>query len=132
MDSALVAAALFGAVVVGVGAQAWTSWLEHKRRSRVLDVIKAAYEAGREPPPRLYDQLEPEPYASLGLSKRPWGEALLFAALGIGFWVAVGMADDGGTRDRYMLVAAVMSVAALGCAALAIFRPGQRKHDDQQ
>lgn len=132
MESTTVAAFIFGAVAVGMGAQAWVSWLEHKRRTKTLDVIKAALEAGREPPQQLYDQLESEPYANLGLSKRPWGEAILFATLAIGFWVAVGFADASDQRDRFVLVAAVMSAASAGCLALAVFRPGQRKHDDEQ
>jgi hypothetical protein len=131
MESSSVAALIAAAIFVGVGLQAWMSWLEHKRRTQALDVIKAAIEAGREPPQQLYDQLEPEPYASFGLSKRPWGEAIMFAALAIGFWIACVMADAGDQRDRFMLVAAVMSAAAAGCAALAIFRPGQRKSDDR-
>ena len=132
MESTMVAVFLFGAVFVGMAAQAWVSWLEHQRRSKTLDVIKAALEAGREPPQQLYDQLEPEPYSNLGLSKRPWGEAILFATLAIGFWIAFGVADAGDQRDKYLLVAGVMSAAAIGCAALAIFRPGQRKHDDKR
>jgi hypothetical protein len=132
MESTIVAAFLFGAVAVALVAQAWVSWLEHQRRSKALDVIKAAIEAGREPPQQLFDQLEPEPYANLGLSKRPWGEGVLFATLAIGFWVASGLADAGDQRDKFMLVAAVMSAAAAGCFALAIFRPGQRKHDDRR
>ncbi len=131
MENSGVAALIAAAILVGVGMQAWVSWLDHKRRTQALDVIKAALEAGREPPQQLYDQLEPEPYASLGLSRRPWGEALMFATLAIGFWIAFGVAEAGDERDRFMLVAAVMSAAALGCAALAIFRPGQRKSDDR-
>lgn len=131
MESTTVAAFIFGAVAVGMGAQAWVSWLEHRRRTKALDVIKAAIEAGREPPQQLYDQLEAEPYANMGLSKRPWGEAILFGTLALGFWIAFGVADGGGQREKYLLVAAVMSAASAGCLALAIFRPGQRKHDDR-
>lgn len=131
MESSSVAALIAAAIFVGVGLQAWMSWLEHKRRTQALDVIRASLEAGREPPQQLYDQLEPAPYANLGLSKRPWGEAIMFATLAIGFWIAFGIADAGDQRDRFMIVAAVMSAAAAGCAALAIFRPGQRKSDDR-
>jgi hypothetical protein len=132
MDRTWVALFIFAAVTVGMLGQAWASWLDHKRRDKALDVIKAAMEAGREPPPQLYEQLESEPYASMGMSKRPWGEAIVFGAVAIGFWVAYAMADDGDARQKAMFVAALMSAFSVGCVALAIFRPGQNKRDDGQ
>lgn len=128
----MVAAFIFLAVSVGVIAQAWVSWLEHKRRTKALDVIKAAIEAGREPPPQVYQQLESDPMAGLGmsLSEKPWGEGLLFAALGAAFWIAV-VAGDPSDRNKYMLVAGVMSASAVFCFGLAAFR-SQRKRDDER
>lgn len=130
MERELVVFFILFAVTIGVGAQAWTSWLEHKRRTRALDVIKAAIEAGREPPQQLYDQLSGDsgPYNSLGLSKRPWAESVIFAAVAMGFWVAF-MNASGEDQEKFLLVATIMSVSALGCLALAAFPPGQRRDD---
>lgn len=132
MEREMVAAFILAAVVIGVSAQAWVSWLDHKRRTKTLDVIKSAMEAGREPPRELYAQLEAGPYASLGLSNRPWGEAAVFAAVAIGFWIAFGAQPEGDQREKLLFVAAFMSAMSIGCAALALFRPGQRRRDDEQ
>lgn len=126
----MVAAFIFLAVSVGVIAQGWVSWLEHQRRTKTLDVIKAAIEAGREPPPQLYEQLETDPMQQMGLSKKPWGEGFMFAALAAGFWIAVA-AGDAEDRNKFLLVAGVMSAAAVFCFGLAAFR-SQRKRDDEQ
>lgn len=132
MDRMTVALFVFAAIAVGMIGQAWASWLDHKRREKTLDVIKAALDAGKEPPPQLYAQLEAEPMAGLGLSKRPWTEAVIFGAVAIGFWIAYAMADEGGDRDRALFVAAFMSAFSLGCLALALFRPGQNNRDDRR
>lgn len=129
MERAMVAALIFAAIAVAVIAQAWVSWLEHKRRIKALDVIQSALAAGKEPPPQLYEQLEKGPYEVFGLSKRPWAEAIVFGAVAIGFWIAFGAEAPGDQRDKFLLVAGIMSAAALGCAALAIFQPGQKKRD---
>lgn len=130
MDRTMVALLIFAAIAVGVGAQAWVSWLDHQRRTKALDVIKAAIEAGKEPPRELYDQLEKNEYASMGFSKRPWGEAVVFGAVAIGFWIMFGFADAGSARERFMLVAVIMSAFSAGCLALAVFAPGQKPRDD--
>ena len=57
MQGWVVAALIFAAVAIAMAAQAWASWLEHKQRMRALDVIKAAVDAGKEPPPALYENL---------------------------------------------------------------------------
>lgn len=121
MERWLVAMFILVAVAIGMGAQAWVSWLEHKRRTQAMEIIKAAIEAGREPPALIYEQLQKaEPLeSSMWFPKKPWGEALLFAAVGAGFWVAY----LGGERElRYLIVATIMSVVALGCLALALLR----------
>lgn len=129
MERWMVAAFIFAAVSIGVIAQAWVSWLDHQRRSKALDVIKAAMEAGREPPQQVYDMLEHNEYASMGFSRRPWAEAVIFAAVAIGFWVAYGV-ETGDSRGKYLFIAAFMSAASVGCAALALFNSGRRPHDD--
>jgi len=128
MERDFVVFLIFAAVIIGVGGQAWVSWLDHKRRVQALDVIKAAIEAGREPPAQLYEQIAPNPFSSIGLSRRPWAEAVLFAAVAIGFWIAFG-ASAGEDREKYLLVASIMSASSVGCFALAMFRPGQRRDD---
>lgn len=129
MDRWMVAAFIFAAIAVAMAAQGWVSWLEHKRRSKALDVIKAAIEAGREPPAQLYEQMEADPMAQMGLSKRPWGEAFVFGAVAIGFWIALAFNDQSDSRDKFVLVASIMSAASIGCLALAAFR--SRKRDDK-
>ncbi|HRK63849.1 MAG TPA: hypothetical protein PLN53_05595 [Terricaulis sp.] len=130
MDRWEVAALILVAVVIGIGGQAWVSWLDHQRRSKALDVIKAAIEAGKEPPKQIYEQLEANHYANMGFSKRPWAEAVIFGAVGVGFWVMFGLAEPGDQRDKMMFVAAIMSAFSIGCVALAIFAPGQKPRDD--
>ncbi|HRO04694.1 MAG TPA: DUF6249 domain-containing protein [Terricaulis sp.] len=130
MDRWEVAALILAAIVVGMGSQAWVSWLDHQRRSKALDVIKAAIEAGREPPKQIYEQLEVNAYASMGFSKRPWAEAVVFGAVGAGFWIMFAMSEPGDGREKMMLVAALMSAFSVGCVALAVFAPGQKPNDD--
>lgn len=129
MDRTIVALIIFAAIAIGVAAQAWVSWLDHQRRTKALDVIKAALEAGKEPPPQLYEQLEQNPYGSMGMSKRPWGEAVIFGAVAAGFWIMFGFAEPGDAREKMMLVASIMSAFAAGCLALAMFTPGQKRDD---
>lgn len=121
----MVALFIFGAVAVGMLGAGWSQWLEHKRRSQAMDVIKAALEAGKEPPAIVYEQI-----AQAGKSKPPWSEVVVFSALGFGFWIAYANAnpDD---KTAYLVIAATMTVTALGCLALAIMRPGDRGQDDE-
>ena len=107
--------------MIGAG---WAQWLEHKRRSQAMDVIKAALEAGKEPPAIVYEQI-----SKASQSKPPWGEVVVFSALGFGFWIAFSQAD-GDSRTAFLVVASTMTVTALGCLALAIMRPGGGGKDD--
>ena len=82
-------------------------------------------EAGKEPPPVFTNRLTMPTQ-----SKPPWGEVVTFCALGFGFLDRVC-----GPRPRnvaFLVVAAMMTVTALGCLALAIMRPdrGGDKDDD--
>ena len=128
MEDWMVALFIFAAVTVGMLGAGWSQWLEHRRRSQAMDVIKAALEAGKEPPAIVYEQI-----AKAGQSKPPWGEVVVFTALGLGFWIAYAQAapDD---KTAYLIVAASMTVTALGCLALALMRPdrGRGKDDDAQ
>jgi hypothetical protein len=122
MESNYVALFIFGAVAVGMAGQAWVSWLEHKQRTRTLDVIKAALDAGKEPPVALYEQI------SQGAKpKPPWTEVVVFAALSFGFWLAYAVDH----RSAFMIIAASMTVTALGCLWLALARPGAGRDDDK-
>lgn len=121
----VVAAFIFGAVAVAMIGAAWAQWLEHKRRSQAMDVIKAAIEAGKEPPAIVYEQIKKE-----GQSKAPWGEVVVFTGIGFGFWVAYANAAAD-AKVQYLVVAATMTVTALGCLALAIMRPDGGGKDDE-
>ncbi len=123
-DNWMVAAFICVAVAIAMLGAGWSQWLEHKRRSQAMDVIKAAIEAGRDAPPMVYEQL-----AKAGESKPPWGEVVIFSALGFGFWIAVANSADE-ERTAFMVVAATMTVTALGCLALAIMRPDRGREDD--
>jgi hypothetical protein len=124
MDEWMVALFIFGAVTVAMIGQGWMSMLEHHRRKQAMEVIKAALQAGKEPPQIIYDQL-----ADTGVTgKPPWTEVIIFTALGFGFWIAYANAEEA-QRTAFLVVASTMTVTALGCLALALFRPGARKRD---
>ncbi|MGD9981408.1 MAG: hypothetical protein AB7H66_06230 [Hyphomonadaceae bacterium] len=124
MENWMVAAFIFATVTIAMLAAAWAQWLEHKRRSQAMEVIRAALEAGKEPPAIVYEQID-----KAGQSKPPWGEVIVFTAVGFGFWIAYA---DAAPEDKtaYLVVAATMTVTAIGCLALAIMRPGRGGKDD--
>jgi hypothetical protein len=125
MENGTTALLVFGAIVLGVLGQGWASLLEHQRRRQTLDVIKAALQAGREPPPELYALLRKDTAL-----RQPWGEVLVFGALSVGFWLAFAFGDEG-RRTAFLVIAATMSVTALGCLALAMFKPGRPRDDER-
>jgi hypothetical protein len=124
MENWMIAGFILVTVTIGMLGAGWAQWLEHKRRSQAMDVIKAALEAGKEPPAVVYEQID-----KAGQSKPPWGEVVVFTAVGFGFWIAYA---DAAPEDKtaYLVVAATMTVTALGCLALAIMRPGGGGKDD--
>ncbi len=122
-DPWMVAFFIFAAVTVAMIGAGWAQLLEHNRRKQAMEVIKAAMEAGREPPQIVYDQLK-----KAGQQKAPWSEVVVFTALGFGFWIAHANAE-GDNKVAFLVVAASMTVTALGCLALAIMRPGADKDD---
>lgn len=124
MSQGAVAAFILCAVTIGMIGQAFVSWLEHKRRSQAMEVIKAALTAGQKPPPQLYDQL-----VKADQGKAPWSEVVLFAALAFGFWIAFAQ-TDGDKRTAFLVVAAVMSVSALGCLGIALMRSSSSRGRD--
>ncbi len=129
MENAWIALMIFGAVTIGMIAQGWVSMLEHQRRRETLEVIKAALQAGREPPPQLYDMLRQD-----STPKAPWSEALVFSALSFGFWLAFAFSEDD-RRTVFLVIAATMTVTALACLALAIWGPARKSRtrgDDEQ
>lgn len=119
MENWAIALFIFGAVAVGMIGQGWVSFLDHQRRTQTLDVIKAMLAAGKDPPQQLYDQL-----TQANQTKPPWSEVVVFTTLSFGFWLAYANADDG-RRTAFLVVAASMTVAAMGCLALALMRPGR-------
>ncbi len=118
-DDFMVAMIVITAVTFALIGQGWMSYLEHQRRKQAMEVIKAAIEAGKEAPPIVYEQL-----ATGVAGKAPWSEVVIFTALGVGFWIAYGTAEEAGDRTAFLVVAATMTVTAIGCLALALFRPG--------
>lgn len=121
MDTWMMALVVFTAVAIASGGAAWGSWLEHQRRMRALDVIKAAIDAGREPPAILYDQISD--------AKKPsaaWVEFVVFAALSFSFWLSYALLH----MTVFMIIAASMTVTAIGCLWLALARPGARRDDE--
>ena len=118
MEKWAVALLIFAAVTVAMIAQGWVSFLEHQRRRQAMDVIKAAIEAGKEAPPIVYEQLrkEDEP-------KSPWTEVIVFTALSAGFWFAFSQ-SEGNQRTAFLVIAATMTVAAIGCLVLGLIRRG--------
>ncbi len=123
LDPWMVAFFIFSTITISMLGAGWVQLLEHNRRKQAMEVIKAAMEAGREPPQIVYDQL------SKPSAKAPWSEVVIFTALGFGFWIAFANAD-GDSRTAFLVVAATMTVTALGCLALAIMHPGGRGKDD--
>lgn len=123
MDQWMIIFVIFAAVTLAMIGQGWASMLEHQRRKQALDLIKAAYEAGKEPPAQLYAMIG-APYA-----KAPWAEVVVFTALSFGFWIAFAQ-SDGDARTAFLVVAATMTVTALGCLGLALMRPPARKDDE--
>jgi len=124
MENWMIVLFIAGAVAISMLGAGWAQWLEHKRRSQAMDVIKAMVAAGKDPPDVLYQQI-----AKPNSSKAPWSEVVAFSALGFGFWIAYAT----GSPDQqvpYLVIASTMTVTALGCLALAIMRPGDAKDDD--
>lgn len=125
MDDLYIMALIFGAVAIGMIGQGWASFLEHQRRRETLDVIKAALQAGREPPPELYALLKKD-----GAARAPWGEAFVFGVLALGFWLAFALLGDE-RRLAFLVIAATMTVTSLGSVAFAVLRPGRLRDDDR-
>ncbi|MGD9965740.1 MAG: hypothetical protein AB7T59_04420 [Hyphomonadaceae bacterium] len=124
MDEWTVIFVVFGAVTLGMIGAGWAQLLEHHRRKQALEVIKSAIEAGKEPPRELYALI------SKADAKAPWGEVVVFTALSFGFWIAFAQAE-GGERTAFLVVAATMTITALGCLGLALLRPGRSGKDDE-
>ena len=126
MNNVFIMLLIFGAIVIGMIAQGWVSFLEHQRRRDTLDVIKAALQAGKEPPPELYALLKKD-----SAPRAPWGEAFVFGVLALGFWLAFAFLGDE-RRMAFLVIAATMTVTSLGSLAVAILRPGRSRDDERK
>jgi hypothetical protein len=125
MDDQVIMLFIFGAVAFAMIGQGWVSFLEHQRRRETLDVIKAALQAGKEPPAELYALLMKE-----GGPRAPWGEAFVFGVLALGFWLAfVFLGDE--RRMPFLVIAATMTVTSLGSLAFALLKPGRSRDDER-
>jgi hypothetical protein len=116
---------VFGAVAFAMIGQGWVSYLEHQRRRQTLDVIKAALQAGKEPPPELYALLKKE-----SAPRAPWGEAFVFGVLALGFWLAFAFLGDE-RRMSFLVIAATMTVTSLGSLAVAMLKPNRSRDDER-
>lgn len=125
MDNVYIMAFIFGAVAVGMIGQGWASLLEHQRRRQTLDVIKAALQAGKEPPPELYALLKKE-----SAPRASWGEAFVFGVLALGFWLAFAFLGEE-RRIAFFVIAATMTVTSLGSLAFALMKPGRSRDDER-
>ncbi|MBI1186230.1 MAG: hypothetical protein GC206_02690 [Alphaproteobacteria bacterium] len=116
---------VFGAVMLAAAAMGWSQWLDHRRRMKALDVIKAALERGAEPPALVYAELTRGRAA-----KPPWSEVIVFTALAVSFWVAYWRIG-GDDAVRFMVVATAFTVTAIGCLVVALMGArGTRPTDD--
>jgi hypothetical protein len=125
MDDLSIMVFVFGAVAFAMIGQGWVSYLEHQRRRQTLDVIKAALQAGKEPPPELYALLKKE-----SAPRAPWGEAFVFGVLALGFWLAFAFLGDE-RRMAFLVIAATMTVTSLGSLAVAMLKPGRSRDDER-
>lgn len=125
MENTTIMLFIFGAVAIGMIGQGWVSLLEHQRRRQTLDVIKAALQAGKEPPAELYGLLKND-----SAQRAPWGEAFVFGVLAVGFWLAFALMG-GERRMAFLVIAATMTVTSLGSAAFALMRPGRSRDDER-
>lgn len=125
MDNLSIMLLIFGAVAIGVVGQGWASFLEHQRRRQTLEIIKAALQADKQPPPELYALLKKD-----SASRAPWSEAFAFGALALGFWLAFAVLGDE-RRMAFLIVAATMTVTSLGSLAFALLKPGRSRDDEQ-
>lgn len=123
METGVLVFVIFGAVALAMISAGWAQMLESNRRKQAMDIIKTALEQGKEAPPIIYEQL-----ASASSPKAPWTEVVIFTALSIGFWIAALQTSEG-QHTAFLVVASTMTVTALGCLALAIFRPGAKPDD---
>jgi hypothetical protein len=124
IENWMVALLIFGAVAVSMLGAGWSQWLEHRRRAQAMDIIKVALEAGKEPPPILYEQL-----TKTNKEKPPWSEFVVFTALGFGFWIAYANAEAD-RQTAFLVIASTMTVTALGCLGLALMHRGGSKDSD--
>jgi hypothetical protein len=127
------AIALLIAVTVSIGVlgQAWVSWLDHRRRVKAMELIRAELDAGRAPAPQLYDQIGTED-GSTPFSKPsapPIVELIVCAALAVGFWTAHFARPDDSEGPAFIAVAAAMTVAAFACLVMVVLR-SRRRDDD--
>jgi hypothetical protein len=112
----LIAAALVLIVVLA------SSWMEHRRRMAALELIKAAYAAGKEPPPELISEiLNGGQRPAEARTGDPWGGVIVFAALGVAFTIAAaGKWMQQPSADEVSVFAGVGIAMLLAAGASAV------------
>ena len=103
------------AVLTAAGGAAWGQWLDHRRRVAVMEVIKAAMAAGKEPPREVLDEI-----VRAGQREAPWSAVIAFTALAFGFWIAWGRTGGGDESTAFLVVAVTMTVTAAGLLMLSL------------
>ncbi len=125
MNNLTIMVFIFAAVAFGMIGQGWVSLLEHQRRRQTLDVIKAALQAGREPPPELYALLKKD-----SAPRAPWGEAFVFGVLAVGFLLAFALLEDE-RKMAFLVIGATMALTSVGSVLFALLRPGRSRNDER-
>lgn len=130
MDRVIIALLVCVTILTGLLSQLWVSWLEHKRRLKAMDLLKAHLDAGRTPPEELYDELAGR--SRVMHERAPVVELVVFGAMSVAFWVGyVNSLNAGGEgNSAYLVVATAMSVATIVCLAVLVLRT-RRRSDDQ-
>lgn len=115
MDWVVIIALLLIAVI-GAALTGWGMWLEHRQERRVLDIIAAAIEVGRDPPPALLDRLVGrEQPADPGLSKRAlWRSAMFLILIAAACFVASWLVGNAVHERVLLLISSITGAAGIG------------------
>jgi hypothetical protein len=113
------------AVVTAFAAAAWGQFVDLRRKIAMMDLVKAAYAAGRDPPAAILEEL-----ARSGAREAPWSAVIAFSALAVGFWIAYARLDVADGKIAFLVVAATLTMTALGTFILAL-ASGRRRRDSR-
>jgi hypothetical protein len=120
---ATVTIAIALAAFVGLALMGWGMWLEHRQERRVLDIVAAAIEAGREPPAELLARLAgPGGAEATGPRRRALQRlTILFLVVAAACFVASWAATEAAREQALLLAAAILGLAGVGLALVLAF-----------